>query len=165
MKVSVQKPPSPYQKNGKTVFLCIYGATSSLPDHSCNITQYVVYLCFKIVIILYKCISHVNNNCRAGKTNYTKHYIKYSNSFYYYSSLCSFKPRHLQVFFSKVSICIGTFVINLLKWQSLSLDYRFLMFILLNHYMLIEFVWYLHDNKWLVNQSNAFKHPMLCLQR
>ena len=39
-----------------------------------------------------------------------------------------------------------------LKWQSLSLDYRFLMLILLNHYMLIEFVWYLHDNKWLGSQ-------------
>ena len=35
-----------------------------------------------------------------------------------------------------------------LKWQSLSFDYRFLMLILLNHYMLIEFPWYLHDNKW-----------------
>ena len=35
------------------------------------------------------------------------------------------------------------------NWQSLSLDYQFLMLILLNHYMLIEFVWYLHGNKWL----------------
>ena len=28
----------------------------------------------------------------------------------------------------------------------------------------MEFVWYLHDNKWLGNQLNAFKDPMLCLQ-
>ena len=39
-----------------------------------------------------------------------------------------------------------------LKLQSLSLDYRLLMLILLNHYMLIEFVWYLHDTKWLGSQ-------------
>ena len=34
-----------------------------------------------------------------------------------------------------------------LKWQSLSLDYLFLMLILPNHYMFIEVMWYLHDNK------------------
>ena len=39
-----------------------------------------------------------------------------------------------------------------LKWQSLSLDYRFLMLILLNHYMLNEFVSCLHDKKWLGSQ-------------
>ena len=51
-----------------------------------------------------------------------------------------------------------------LEWQSLSLDYRFVMLISVNHYMLIEFVWYLHYNKWLGSQYNAFKDPLLCLQ-
>ena len=51
-----------------------------------------------------------------------------------------------------------------LKWQTLSLDYWFLILILLNHYMLIEFMWYMHDNKWLGSELNAFKDPLLCLK-
>ena len=43
-------------------------------------------------------------------------------------------------------------IFSVLKWRSPSLDYRFLMLILLYHYMLIEFVWYLHYNKWLGSQ-------------
>ena len=46
------------------------------------------------------------------------------------------------------------FETSLLKWQSLSLDYRFLMLILLNHYNLIELVWYLHDNN--SRETSAF---------
>ena len=39
-----------------------------------------------------------------------------------------------------------------LKWQSLSLNYRVLLLILLNHYMFNEVMRYLHDNKWLGSQ-------------
>ena len=38
------------------------------------------------------------------------------------------------------------------KWQSLSLDYQFLMLILLNPYMFIKVMWSVHDNKWLGSQ-------------
>ena len=38
------------------------------------------------------------------------------------------------------------------------------MLILLNHYMIIGDMRYLHDNKWFGSQYNAFQDPMLCLQ-
>ena len=77
----------------KSIYLHIYQQETRILCISSNIrlntsflyilnTKYVVHLCLKIVIKLYrpKCIEHVKNNYRAQKTNYTYHYIHYFHS-------------------------------------------------------------------------------------
>ena len=39
------------------------------------------------------------------------------------------------------------------------------MLFLLYHYMFVEVMWYLHENKWFGIQYNAFYDPLLCLQQ